>query len=437
MPEVLSPEVECFREFLKIRSVSGEGPSSGSYAQAVAWLQYAQCLRAGLTTRTLEPVKGKPVLLATWLGKEEHLPALLLNSHYDVVPAMADCWTVDPWAAEVKDGRIYGRGTQDMKCVCVQYLVAIQRLRAKGFVPQRTLHMSFVPDEEIGGADGMGKLLDSAEFKELGPIALVLDEGLASPSNAFTVFYGERTPWWILVRATGPTGHGSRFIKDTAPQKLLRMAERALSFRKAQEEDLGHDAHGCKHGSAKKLGDVTTVNLTMLRCGVTTDNGETFALNVIPNEAEAGFDVRITPHLKPKDFSALLDKWCQEEEGITWQFAPWTRPLHEHFTTAVDDSNPWWVAFRDIVVGMGVQVEPEVFPAATDSRFIRQLGIPALGFSPMRNCPILLHEHDEYIPIDVFMSGIDVYVTLIAGLADHPQLPSEVEAVAAKRRKVE
>ncbi|CAE7640695.1 Acy1 [Symbiodinium sp. CCMP2592] len=403
MPDTLPPEAELFRDFLRIRSVSGEGPQ-GSYAAAVAWLE-AQCRRMGLATKQVEPIKGKPILLATWAGSDESLPCLLLNSHYDVVPAMTECWSVDPWAAEVVDGRIYGRGTQDMKSVCVQYLFAIERLQKRGFVPLRTIHLSFVPDEEIGGVEGMGELLKTPEFNALGEIGLALDEGLSNPGDAFTVFYGERTPWWLLVRATGPTGHGSRFIKNTAPQKLLRFAERALAFRKAQEDSLGHGSNGCKHGTAKKLGDVTTVNLTMLRCGVSNDNGKTFCLNVIPTEAEAGFDVRITPDLKPKDFKNLLDQWCKEDEGITWQIAPWTRALHEHHITAPDESNPWWVAFRDAMSSMSFDIEPEVFPAATDSRFLRELGIPALGFSPMRRCPILLHEHNEYLPVDVFMSG--------------------------------
>ncbi|CAJ1380270.1 unnamed protein product [Effrenium voratum] len=429
MPD-LAPEVELFRDFLRIRSVSGEGPA-GSYAQAVAWLE-AFCQRLGLPTKQVEPVKGKPVLLATWAGNSD-LPSLLLNSHYDVVPAMDEFWNVNPWTADVVDGKIYGRGTQDMKCVCVQYLLAIERLKAKGFVPRRTVHLSFVPDEEVGGVDGMGKLLQTPEFTSLGVLGLALDEGLANPGDAFTVFYGERTPWWILVRAAGPTGHGSRFIKDTAPQKLMRMAERALAFRRAQEDALGHDQNGCKHGTAKKLGDVTTLNLTMLRTGVSNDNGKTFCLNVIPTEAEAGFDVRITPHLAPKDFQTLLDKWC-EEEGVTWQFAPWTRPLKEHHLTETNSSNPWWVAFQEVVTGMGHKVEPEVFPAATDSRFLRELGIPALGFSPMKNCPILLHEHNEYIPIDTYLSGIEVYVGLIESLASKDKLEGEDDQL--KRRRV-
>mmetsp|Transcript_130001 Transcript_130001/g.404373 ORF Transcript_130001/g.404373 Transcript_130001/m.404373 type:complete len:441 (-) Transcript_130001:69-1391(-) len=435
MPEERQAEVDLFREFLRIRSVSGEGPG-GAYKEAVDWLDRL-CQRVGLRTSRVEPVERKPILIATWQGTDTTLPAILLNSHYDVVPAMHEHWSVDPWAAAVVDGRIYGRGTQDMKSVCVQYLLAIERLKSQGATPLRTVHLTFVPDEEIGGVDGMGRFLETPEFAALEPIALALDEGLANPGDAFTAFYGERTPWWILVRATGPTGHGSRFIRETAPQKLLRMAERALHYRAEQEAQLGHDAHGCKHGTAKKLGDVTTVNLTMLRTGVSQDGGRSWCLNVIPTEAEAGFDVRIPPSLKPKDFEALLDKWC-EADGVSWQFAPWTRPLTEHFVTPADDSNPWWVVFSKALAAGGHSVEPEVFPAATDSRFLRQRGIPALGFSPMKNCPILLHEHNEYIPVRTFLDGVDVYCGLLPELWGQSALSSEAGGDAgAKRRRTE
>jgi aminoacylase len=108
-------------------------------------------------------------------------------------------WTVPPFAAEEINGRVYGRGAQDMKCVCVQYLIAIHRLRlrlqgvsggnsddngngngngnatgGKG-VPLRTVRLAWVPDEEVGGADGMGVLLQSQWFKEV-PVGLALDE---------------------------------------------------------------------------------------------------------------------------------------------------------------------------------------------------------------------------------------------------------------------
>ncbi|CAM9558218.1 unnamed protein product [Laminaria digitata] len=382
-----------------------------------------------------------------WPGSQPDLPCVLLNSHYDVVPAMLEHWDTDPFGAvkDEADGRIYGRGTQDMKCVCVQYLVAILRLRRAGFVPTRTVHLSFVPDEEIGGADGINLLLASEEWKALHPVGVALDEGLANPKDAFTVFYGERTPWWLMIKAEGPTGHGSRFIKSTAVEKLMAVCDKALAFRAEQEAALGHSG-GCSHARAKKLGDVTTLNLTMLKAGVAMAGGggdeggdggqsnggngkkrrhDRYALNVIPTEARAGFDVRISPQTPTEEFRARLAGWCREE-GVTWEIADWTTPLNEHYLTSMDrEENPWWGVFLDTMKDVGVEVEPEIFPASTDSRFLRELGIPALGFSPMRNTPILLHDHNEYIDAGVFVEGIAVYERLITALASAERLPKE------------
>ena len=124
-----------------------------------------------------------------------------------------------------------------------------------------------------------------------------------------------------------------------------------------------------------------------------------------------------------------------EEEGVVWQFAPWTRPLQEHFVTKTDESNPWWLVFRDAMAAMKHKVEPEVFPAATDSRFLRELEIPALGFSPMKKCPILLHEHNEYLEVETFLEGIEVYVGLLEALASKEKLPGEEEQLKKRRLK--
>eukprot|EP00397_Hematodinium_sp_SG-2012_P021193 GEMP01021877.1.p1 GENE.GEMP01021877.1~~GEMP01021877.1.p1 ORF type:complete len:435 (+),score=100.54 GEMP01021877.1:45-1349(+) len=411
--------VEDFRCLLQQRTVSAEGPS-GAYARCVEWLKTfikRRCPQLELFVE--EPVQNKPILLAVWRGRDPSLPSVLLNSHYDVVPCMQDHWGTDPFAAVVKDGKIYGRGTQDMKCVCVQYVLALEKLREGKFEPLRNIWLTFVPDEEIGGADGLYKLLHSGAWDKLiGQVAVALDEGLASPTDAYTVFYGERTPWWLIVRATGKTGHGSRFIEDTAPTKILEVANQALAFRREQEKLFyGHDDHGCKHAKAKKLGEVVTINLTMLKTGVGSD--DQWALNVIPSEAEAGFDCRIPPAFRLADFRALLDEWTKKE-GVSWDVAPWTQRQNSHYVTPIEGekATPWWRVFRDTLEGMGHKVEPEVFPAGTDSRFLREKGIPAFGFSPMKNCPILLHEHNEFIPISTFLEGIPIYAKLIETLAN-------------------
>ena len=77
-----------------------------------------------------------------FLGSEPGLPSLLLNSHTDVVPVFRESWKYDPFEAiKEENGDIYARGTQDMKCVTIQHLEAIKRLKAAGNKPKRTIHL--------------------------------------------------------------------------------------------------------------------------------------------------------------------------------------------------------------------------------------------------------------------------------------------------------
>jgi aminoacylase len=75
-----------------------------------------------------------------------------------------------------------------------------------------------------------------------------------------------------------------------------------------------------------------------------------------------------------------------------------------------------------------MEIQPQVFPAATDSRFLRALGIRALGFSPMRNTEIMLHENDEYLPEATFLEGIEIYVKVIEALASQTKELDELIA---------
>ena len=63
-------------------------------------------------------------------------------------------------------------------------------------------------------------------------------------------------------------------------------------------------------------------------------------------------------------------------------------------------------------------VKPQIFPAGTDSRYLRELGIPAIGFSPMNNTPILLHDHNEFLNENVFLDGIDIFTDIIENVAN-------------------
>lgn len=446
-----------FQEFIRFDTVSATSPKNGGYLRCAAFLK-AQLESIPVLKNVhflKESPDHSPVVVAHWPGKYTSLPILLLNSHYDVVPADFEKWTVPPFEALRKDGKIYGRGTQDMKCVCMQYLEAIRKLiqLKPDWQPERSIYLTFVPDEEVGGS-GMAAFLDSHLYKkELPGIALALDEGLASTSNVFDVFYGERLPWWVEVSATGPTGHGSRFIDNTAVEQLIELSQKALAFRTGQRNllEMKHDEN-CTHAvvakakqrqkqqnsNNKSLGDVTSLNITTLQAGMAV--GETFAFNVVPSSAKCTLDIRISPRMKPQDMQDTLDRWCQEcskapEQGSKVSWKPIGGISMVHATTETDrEINPWYATFCDSLQGMGCEISPQVFPAATDSRFLRALGIRALGFSPMRNTEILLHEHDEYILESNFIEGIGIFVGLIKTLGSQGQ---EIDRLTDKERKAE
>ncbi|KAF8933191.1 adenylate cyclase [Haplosporangium gracile] len=402
------PAVTRFREYLRIDTRQ----PTPDYAGSTAFL-IRQAQEIDMPYRVVECVKGKPTVIMTFEGQDPSLPALLLNSHTDVVPVFPEKWTQDPMGANKVDGFIYARGSQDMKCVGMSYLEVLRRYRKEGKKPLRTIHLTW---EEIGGVEGMKLLVHHEEFKRLN-VAFALDEGIASPKNALKVFYGERMPWWIKIIATGPTGHGSQFIQDTAPTKLLKVIEKFMNLRNEQERLLEVGLH--HNGQRYTLGDVTTINLTFLQSGI--------QYNVIPMEATCGFDIRVSPFFDMKEFQAKLEGFVASQPGVTMEF------VNGHFDntlTAIDESNIWWTVFSDACKGMNVDYETEIFPAATDSRYLREVGIPALGVSYLKNTPLLLHDHDERMHEDIFLEGIEFYNTLITKLSNITA--AEVEATLIK-----
>lgn len=419
--------INAFVNCIRFETISSIAATNGAYNSCAEWIlkQLAKCQ---VDVKILPESKpNKPIVVATFLGSEPDLPGVLFNCHVDVVPALIENWTVPAFEGVRKDGRIYGRGTQDMKCVCVQYIVAIKKLRRSGYFPKRTLLFTWVPDEEIGGVDGMNVLIQSQWFRDIN-IGFAFDEGLAcEEENAYSVFYGERLPWWVHITAKGDTGHASRFVETTAVEQIMGVANKALAFRQEQKDLLhgGAVPGACSHAIAAKkkttLGDVTSLNLTMLRSGVRAGDQDVY--NVVPPVAECGLDIRISPHMSPDTMAATLTAWCEECRlpggSVEWKLLT---PLRVHSVTSLDTRvNPWWGIFqRAIEVDCGVSLVPSVFPAATDSRFLRAMGIRAIGFSPMRKSPILLHEHDEYIDEEIFLEGCHVYIHLMKVFSSQP-----------------
>lgn len=220
------PAVTLFREYIRIESVQPQP----DYPACMAFLT-RQAESLGLPHFTTACVPGKPILVMTWAGRDPTLPAVMLNSHTDVVPVFPEHWTYPPFSAhKTEQGDIYGRGTQDMKCVGIQHIEAVRRLKAAGRQPLRTIHLTFVPEEEVGGHDGMQKFVLTEEFKRLN-VGFSLDEGLAGPDEVFPLYYGERNVFWVKISCPGNPGHGSRFLENTAAEKVQVVVNKLLAFR--------------------------------------------------------------------------------------------------------------------------------------------------------------------------------------------------------------
>merc|ERR1719423_611464 len=86
--------------------------------------------------------------------------------------------------------------------------------------------------------------------------------------------------------------------------------------------------------------------------------------------------------------------------------------------TSVDHKDPWFSAMTSAFKKHNLNVRPQIFPAGTDSRYLREVGIPAIGFSPMPNTPVLLHDHNEFLNEEIFLRGIDVFVDIIESVSN-------------------
>ncbi|XP_030855958.1 aminoacylase-1-like [Strongylocentrotus purpuratus] len=463
------PAVTNFRRYLRIKTVEPDP----DYAGAIEFLK-EMAGEMGLPVQCIEVHPGKTIVIITWEGTDPTLKSIILNSHIDVVPASADHWKCDPFEAKkMENGDIYARGTQDMKCVGIQYLEAIRRLIKKGQRLLRTVHMLFVPDEELGGFKGMKLFVQTPQFQKLN-MGFGLDEGLANPTEKFTLFYGERATWWIDVICTGDPGHASKFVEDTAAEKavsyneeifLLELGKLCFIFtnnfgvllvmefprfivdyrvnstksiclssfcffkyfclqRRVMNAFLGYRDEEMKRLSTEKLGDIQTVNLVRMSL-LPFKNLFSFMLsqggvanNIVPIELRLRFDLRLSPQQTPEFLeNKIKEMIASAGEGVSFE---WIRK-GVCYSTPLDDKNVWWQTFKKVCDEKKLELETGVFQAATDSCYIRALGIPVIGFSPINNTPILLHDHNEYLNEGVFLRGINIYESLISAIANVPE----------------
>lgn len=253
-----------------------------------------QAKRADLPVSVYYPVNDKnPLVVMTWVGAEPNLPSIVLNSHMDVVPVFHEQWTHDPFAAEMdKDGNIWARGAQDTKPVGMQYLAAIRSLKKSGITQlKRTVHVLFVPDEEMGSHSGMREFVHSEPFKAMN-VGFALDEGGCADSNdVLPLSFAEKSSWRIEFICHGETGHGSIMLANTAAEKLSYLIQKFKELREIETAEGNTQDINAKR-------NVTSINLTVIKGGLEG--------NIVPAEMSAIYDIRLAVNADHQAFEKMV-----------------------------------------------------------------------------------------------------------------------------------
>ncbi|MBI2777025.1 MAG: M20/M25/M40 family metallo-hydrolase [Chloroflexi bacterium] len=413
--------VETLRELIRIPSVNPPDPPGPELdaARAIA----ARLEASGVPATVYEPVPGRGSVVARLRGDGTGGDPLLLLSHLDVVPAPPDRWTHDPFAGDVEDGYLYGRGAVDMKDLVAMELEVVrglaERAAAAGLDPalhpipglRRDILFAVTADEEAGGHAGIGWIVEhhpehlraAGAINESGGVSLEV-----GGVRLYPIQVAEKGYCVYRIAIRGTWGHGSMPRPDNAAV-LAAEAIRRLSvpgparltpvmarFFEAAAEALPGDAAtllramaGGDAGRAEAAIDQRcapvyaraaralvrdTISPNVIHAGV--------KYNVIPGEAVIELDCR---HLPGTDEPAIradiearlgpeLLAACRIELVTTAPpvVADHESPLYEILAQAIRDHDPDGVPL------------PVMAPFATDAKHLLRLGVPAYGFSPLR-----------------------------------------------------
>jgi acetylornithine deacetylase/succinyl-diaminopimelate desuccinylase-like protein len=382
----------------------------------------------GIESRKLLSAPGRANLVADLPAEGNEKPLVLLN-HTDVVPVEAEYWDLDPFAGEIKDGFLWGRGSLDMKGMGVLELLTVLTLKRCGVALRRPVRFLAVADEEAGSDFGVEWL--DREHPELLDGAFVINEGgygaeayLGSERPLFGVSMAEKSPLWLTLRATGKPGHGSAPHDDNVLDRMVRAMHRIQTWRRPflmtepvaealqaafTEGYLDEDPSKStpeevaeRYRSLRTLLS-NTISATALQTGVKH--------NVIPATASATLDCRLVPGYEHerfiKELRQVIDDPRVEIEIAFASESPASSSdteLHEAIRAVCNDVMP------------EAAVLPRVTAGFTDSRAFRRHGVPAYGFVPMLLGPEEqggMHGNNERISLANLRRGVEVLYRVV------------------------
>jgi acetylornithine deacetylase/succinyl-diaminopimelate desuccinylase-like protein len=438
---------DIFKQLIEINTTDSVGNVTTA-AEAMA----KRLRRAGFAEDDLHvagPSDSKKNLVVRLRGTGKRKPVLFIG-HLDVVEALRQDWTSDPFEFLEKDGYFYGRGTEDMKEGDAILVTNLIRLKEEGFVPDRDLILALTADEEGGTANGVNWLLKTHRDWIDAEYCINLDGGEFEKENGKPILAAIQASEKVYVdfqfESLNPGGHSSVPTPDNAIYHLAGALVRLQSFSfplhlneitRNYFERMAALTSGQESAdlaavvkqppdpaAARRLSSSAYYNSLLHTTCVATMLAGGHAPNALPQTARANVNCRIFPGEDPQSILKTLErvandtkvkisivKQTDQEGKVVPQVAVPPSPLLPELTTAVEKTlgSTW----------PGLPLVSTMSTGATDGKYTRIAGIPTYGVSCMffdKNDD-RSHGKDERVGVQDFYDGLAFNYKLIRELS--------------------
>lgn len=426
--------IDLLQRLIALASVNDLTPDSGN-EEAAADLFESFFDGLPVEVERLEPHPGRTTLVVTLRGSDPSAQPLTFLGHTDVVPVDEKHWTHPPFAGQISEGSIWGRGSVDMLHLTAAMAVVTRRLAEEvsrgGARPAGTLTFVAAADEEARGGLGVPWIGEhradafpwDAQLSEMGGAHIRGARG----KDSVVVIVGEKGAAQRRLHVRGDAGHGSIPLGRVSAVEMLARVSRALSqaqwpqasdeiwagFVRAFEFDSELEESlisGTYRGDYGEFGDLAayahavshmTVAQTVARAGG--------PINVLPSSGELELDIRTLPGQSDDD----VDRAITEALGELADHVTIERLLSEQATASSIDTKLYRAIEETLTqANPGAKVVPILFPGGSDLRVGRHKGGVGYGFGSCSSGATLgqvysqLHAHDEHIAVEDVVSTV-------------------------------
>lgn len=390
----------------KLISINSENPPGNMEEITFFICDYLK--RKGIDYKVLSPMEDKPNIIARMGNKKGK--TLIFNGHSDVVP-VGDLskWDFEPFSGEVRDGKVLGRGTSDMKGGLAGVLFAMGVLKDENIDINGEIILTVVPDEETGGDFGTKWLVENDYVK--GDYCIV-----AEPTDIDNIEVGQRGKILVKLYSEGISAHGSLspYVGQNAILKLTKVLNELYKLNKLTgnyDDEIQSVIDESKKVAKKCLGvkgveniiDHVTVNIGKIEGGTT--------VNMVADYAEADLDIRTPLGVSSIDVLNVLEKILNDLklDNITYEFLWTSEPNNVSVKSNLVQSVK---KNAESVIGRNVTATYQW--ASSDARYFREAGIETIQYGAANTEGI--HSYNETVNIQDLIDGAKVYLGAVVDL---------------------